>query len=126
MQPSRRRSDRLLPHTRTLYFAPLNRYVAGYGGDGAPGGTTLSLVALAAGPCGPPGGALLATLYTSPPLSHFPFDTCNTCYSPPINVTASGLNLSAKDGVVFALRFNDNARNVQLRLPINLAVDWSA
>jgi hypothetical protein len=105
------------------------QYVAGYGGDGAPGGATLSLVALAAGPCGPPGGALLATLYTSPALSHSPFDSCNTCYSPPVNVSlppGSFAAINASAGVVFALRFHDNQRNVQLKLPINLAVEWSA
>ena len=103
------------------------QYVAGYGGDGAPGAATLQLVALAAGPCGPPGGALIATLYTSPPLSHFPFDKCETCYSPPINVTVApgAIHINATDGVVLALRFTDNQRNAQLRLPIDVNVNWA-
>jgi len=99
-------------------------YVAGYGGDGAPGGATLSLVALAPGKCGTAGGAVLATLYTSPVLDHYPFDVCSTCYSPPIAVDVRGLALDASKGVVFALRFTDNARNVQLRLPLPVDVAW--
>ena len=76
----------------------------------------------------PPGGAVLATLYTSPELSHFPFDKCNTCYSPPIPISlpAGSFNLPAAEGVVFALRITNNARNVQIKLPLPLTLFWSA
>ena len=100
-------------------------YVAGYGGDGAPGGATVEVVALKPGACGA-GGAVLASLWTSPVLSHFPYDVCNTCYSPPIPVhlPAGSLNLSAVEGLVLALRFTNNARNVQLKLPMDATVFW--
>jgi hypothetical protein len=101
------------------------QYVSGYGGDGAPGGATLSLVALAPGPCGA-GGAVLQTLYTSDVLSHFPYDVCETCYSPPVAVNVGGLSINATAGVVFALRFTDHSRNVQLKMPLPLTVTWAA
>ena len=100
------------------------QYVAGYGGDGAPGGATLELVALEPGPCGAP-GKLIQSLYSSPVLSHFPYDGCHTCYSPPTPITVSGLSLDASGGVVFALRFTNNQRNVQLKLPLNVTVSWN-
>ena len=101
------------------------QYVAGYGGDGAPGGSTLQLLALAPGPCGV-SGATLATLYTSPVLEHYPYDVCPTCYSPPMQVNVHGLNIPARAGVVIALRFTDNERNVQLKLPLDATVHWSS
>ena len=99
------------------------QYVAGYGGDGAPGGTTFDIVAVEAGACGA-GGNVLATLYSSPVLSHFPFDVCNTCYSPLIPVTATGLSLNVSGGVAIVFRFSNNERNVQLNLPIPATVFW--
>ena len=101
------------------------QYVSGYGGDGAPGGATFELLALAPGPCGA-GGAVIATLYTSPVLDHYPYDSCNTCYSPPQNVSVSSLNLNATGGVVFAMRFTDNQRNVQIKLPLPITIFWSS
>ncbi len=100
------------------------RYVAGYGPDGAPGGATLDVVALAPGKCGSTGGAVLAVLYSSPVLDHYPFDSCATCYSPPIVVDIRGLSLNATAGIVFALRFHNNARNVQLKLPLPATLSW--
>jgi len=99
-------------------------YVAGYGGDGAPGGATLELVALAPGKCGSAGGAVVSVLYTSPVLGHYPYDVCPTCYSPPIAVTVKGLALNATGGLVFALRVTNNERNVQLRLPMPATIYW--
>ena len=52
--------------------------VAGYGGDGA----VMEVVVISPLPCGTL-GPVLATLYTNPPLEHFPFDLCATCCSPP-------------------------------------------
>ena len=101
------------------------QYVSGYGPDGAPNSATLELLALAPGPCGV-GGAVVATLYTSPELSHFSYDKCNTCYSPPIVVNAPAPSINATEGIVFALRFTDNQRNVQLKLPIPLTVHWAS
>ena len=103
------------------------RYVAGYGADGAPGGATLSLVALAPGPCGV-GGALVATLYTSPVLDHYPYDVAPTNYSPPINVTipAGSVHLNVSQGLVFGMRVHNNQRNLQILLPSALTIFWSA
>lgn len=103
------------------------QYVSGYGADGAPGGATMSLVVLAPGPCGAPGGAVLQTLYTSPVLSHYPYDVCATCYSPPVNVSLpkGSINVNTTTGAVFALRFTDNQRNVQLRMPLPITIFWA-
>ena len=101
------------------------QYVAGYGGDNAPGGAVLELVAMAPGKCGTAGGPVLASLFTSPVLSHYPFDVCATCYSPPIPIDVRGLSLNASAGVVFGFRITDNERNVQLKLPIDATVFWS-
>lgn len=101
------------------------QYVAGYGADGAPGGTTFDVVAVEAGACGA-GGAVLATLYSSPVLSHYPFDKCNTCYSPPVNVNVprGSVALNVTGGVDIVFRFTNNERNVQLKLPIPATVYW--
>jgi len=99
------------------------QYVAGYGGDGAPGATVLELVALTPGPCGSQGKEIIS-LYKSEALSHYPFDVCNTCYSPPMNISVTGLNMNVAGGVIFALRFTDNERNVQLKLPLTATVGW--
>jgi DUF1680 family protein len=103
------------------------QYVAGYGGDGAPGGTTFDIVAIAAGACGAGGdGPVLATLYSSPVLSHYPFDVCNTCYSPPVDVIVprGSISLNVSAGVAIVMRFTDNSRNIQLKLPIAATVFW--
>jgi len=118
--------ETLLDATHVVTGVSLSyQYVAGYGADGAPGGTTLDVVAVAAGACGA-GGDVLATLYSSPVLSHYPFDVCSTCYSPPIavNVPAGSLALNVSGGVALAFRFTNNARNVQLKLPIPATVYW--
>ena len=36
------------------------------------------------------------------------------------------LSLDVSAGVAFAFRFTDNARNVQLKLPIDATVFWGA
>jgi len=114
-------------HTLTGLNASF-QYVAGYGGDGAPGGTVVSLVALAAGPCGGGNGDVVHTFYTSPPLEHFPFDVCNTCYSPPINiyVPPGAVSIDVSAGVQLAFQFADNSRNVQVRLPLATTIYWSS
>jgi len=100
------------------------QYVAGYGGDGAPGAAVMELVALKAGPCDA-AGTVIASLYKSAELSHFPFDGCNTCYSPPQNVSLTGLNLDVTTGIVLGLRITNNQRNVQIKLPLPITVEWA-
>jgi hypothetical protein len=111
--------------THTVASISFNyQYVAGYGPDGAPGGVVLELIALTPGPCGSQGTEIVS-LYKSEPLIHYPFDVCNTCYSPPQNVSVTGLKMDVTGGVIFALRFTDNDRNVQLKLPMTATVTWN-
>ena len=102
------------------------QYVAGYGGDGAPGGAILEVVALSPSPCSSGRGQILSTLYSSPELSHYPYDTCPTCFSPPIPVhlPAGSFSLNATGGLVFAIRIVNNQRNLQLKLPLPASVLW--
>ena len=106
------------------------RYVSGYGPDGAHVGTNFSVllvdVCVAGSLTPPPPEAVRAIIYQSPELTHYPFDVCNTCYSPlqkvdvtfpaPVAVT----NLTA---VVFV--FHDNDRNIQLDLPMDVSITWA-
>ncbi len=41
-------------------------------------------------------------------------------------MTVRSLSLDVFAGAAFAFRFTDNARNVQLKLPINATVFWGA
>ena len=102
-------------------------YVAGYGGDGAPGGAVVQVLALARGACDALPGDLpvVQTLYTSPPLVHYPYDVCSTCYSPPQVVEVHGLGLNATQGLVFAIKVTNNQRNVQLKLPLPMQLFWA-
>ena len=96
------------------------QYVAGYGADGAPGGATLSLVATQA--C----GVREQILYTSPALEHYPYDQCNTCYSPPqiVNLPRGSFNVDVANATTFEIRFVNNNRNVQILLPLPLTLFW--
>ena len=71
---------------------------------------------------------MLQTLYTSDVLSHFPYDVCETCYSPPIVVSLprGSVAVNATGGVVFAMKFTDNQRNVQLKMPLDITLLWAA
>lgn len=70
---------------------------------------------------------LLTTLF--PATTPFPsrsFDVCNTCYSPPINVSVprGSLSLNVTAGVSIVIRFSNNERNVQLKLPMPATIYW--
>ena len=72
---------------------------------------------------------VLKTLYTSPPLAAYSYDTFKG-YSPPIHVRAASLNFSAAEAYV-ALRFENHERNVQIPLDgavggLNVTVGWAA
>ena len=102
-------------------FSLQYRYVSGYGPAGRHVGTNFSVVA-AAGCGGQPG----VTLYSSPELTEYPFDVCNTCYSPYVKVDMpipGGLNVS--EAVNLQFLFQDNDRNIQLDLPIDITVIWA-
>jgi len=64
------------------------------------------------------------TIYNSPQLTDYSYDSCNTCYSPPVAVSKLGLGLSATSMVRVKFVFQDNSKNVQLKLPINVTVHW--
>ncbi len=63
------------------------RYVSGYGPAGTHVGANFTVLLLAQ--CAPGAGLLppaptsvVAPVYASPELTEYPFDVCNTCYSP--------------------------------------------
>jgi len=97
------------------------QYVSGYGPAGRHVGANFTLVTTDA--CGASG----TTLYSSPELTQYPYDVCQTCYSPPVNVTLRfSPPLDATQPVALALRFANNDRNVQINLPLTtLAVQWT-
>ncbi len=99
------------------------RYVSGYGPAGAHVGTNFSLVATTV--CGQ---TVSAPLYTSPELTQYPFDVCNTCYSPPVNVylPPGSINIPVTTATRFMLVFHDNDRNIQMDLPASLTIFWGA
>ena len=69
---------------------------------------------------------LLDTEATAPPAAPRPFDVCNTCYSPPVDVIVprGSISLNVSAGVAIVMRFTDNSRNIQLKLPIAATVFW--
>lgn len=107
------------------------QYVAGYGPSGAGRGTNFSLLfldvcAAGAGALPPPPAAIKAVAYASPHLVDYPFDVCNTCYSPLVNVSITlpvPVDVTAETAIM--LLFQDNDRNVQLNLPIDVSITWA-
>lgn len=102
-------------------------YVPGYGPAGASGGAVMQLIATT-NPCAGPTGATV--LYTSPALSgstdgqSCSFDTNPTAYCTMAIDVPVQLDVSAP--TTFALVFTNNNRNVQVLLPLNLTLTWSA
>jgi hypothetical protein len=94
------------------------QYVSGYGPAGQPVGTNFSVVAVDS--C----GRVVSTFYSSPNLVDYPFDVCNTCYSPPVNVTLppGSFKLPVVNQTTLAFVFQDNDRNLQLNLPLDITV----
>jgi len=64
-------------------------------------------------------------LYNSPVLTDYSYDKCNTCYSPPVTVTKSNLNLAVKTPQRVKFVFQNNDRNIQILLNINFVVSWN-
>ena len=46
---------------------------------------------------------------------HYPFDGCNTCYSPAQPVSVRNLNINVQNVTTVELRFVNNRRNAQVR-----------
>jgi hypothetical protein len=99
------------------------QYVSGYGASGAPGGANFSLVLSEMTTCGT---KTVAVLYNSPVLSLYPFDQCNTCYSPPqvVYVPPNSFNVPVTNSTVVELIIQNNQRNIQLLLPMPITVFW--
>jgi hypothetical protein len=74
-------------------------------------------------------GTLLKTVYTSPPLDKYKFDS-HMPYSPPIVAAASGLAVPNTDPVFVRLTIKNNDRNVQIPLDaslgLNVTVRWAS
>ncbi len=98
------------------------RYLAGYdSGAGDWPVLTLELVNAVT-------GAVLKTVYTSPPLDKYKWDAGDQ-YSPPIVAAASGLAVSGAEPVLVRLTMQNNARNLQIPLDpttgLNVTVGWA-
>ena len=98
---------------------------AGYGGAGAPGGSTFS--AFFIDPCASASSTPvpLEIAYTSPVIDKPAYDTCNDCYAT-INVNATlQTPLSFSSGFIkIALQFQNNERNLNFALPMNMTIVW--
>lgn len=102
------------------------QYVAGYT---PPAGTHVSGSTLQILLVDATSGATLTQIYQSPVLDAYSYDDFTT-YSPPINVSASGLQVPNWLPVAVEFRFTNNDRNLQLALldPVDLhvRVGWSS
>jgi len=110
----------------THYITGLNfsyRYVSGYGPAGQHVGTNFTLTT--GDRCGTSTNGPI--LYQSPELTQYPFDVCNTCYSPYVNVyiPPGTLKISVTNATVFTLIFQNNDRNIQMDLPAPMTIYWS-
>jgi len=63
-------------------------------------------------------------IYQSPQLTNYSYDQCSTCYSPLVPVSKTGLNLVATSIVRIKFVFEDNDKNIQLKLPLDVTVHW--
>ena len=96
------------------------KYVSGYGPAGRKVGASLSLqIAKRCDAVSP------IVLYTSPQFTDYPFDVCSTCYSPSVLVNVTNLNISVSSASVLQFVFENNDRNLQVLLPIELTIAWN-
>lgn len=83
------------------------RYNSGYGPTGLGANFTVSVAS--------------RTVYQSPPLTHYRYSDNRSLYSPPVQITIGSLAIAvpanASDAHI-SFVFNNNARNVQLLLPL--------
>ena len=100
------------------------RFVVGYGATPNSTGARLTLVWLDDLDCPTAGNATV--LYQSPRYLEPSWDKCHECYSPPVNVSVTGLNLQPNQGGALALTFDNGDHNLQLLLPISMALGWGS
>jgi hypothetical protein len=95
---------------------------AGYDAAGAPGGSNFSAVFV--DPCAPT--VPLAVAYASPVIDRPAYDACATRYAT-VPVTATlPVPLSTSVGPVsVALMFQDNDRNLNIAMPIDMTIVWT-
>ena len=98
------------------------RYVVGYGTAPDSTGAQLALVWLEDLDC--PAAGNTTSLYQSPRYLEPSWDKCHECYSPPVNVSLTGLNLPAEQGAALAFKFDNGDHNLQLLLPITVEIGW--
>jgi hypothetical protein len=63
-------------------------------------------------------------LYTSPRYLEPSYDKCHSCYSDPVPVALSGLNLTTADVGALAFHFDNGDHNMQVLLPIKITLGW--
>ena len=99
------------------------QYVSGYTQDGKQqigANFTLSLHGIAE-------PTNLYIIYESGHLNNYSYDHCNTCYSPPVRINKTNLNIDvSSDNFIFDIRFQNNDRNMQIALEtLNITVYWT-
>jgi len=106
------------------------RYTIGYNNAPGKNGAQIRVQfhpSLDLGGCGSPLSAddpNAKTLYTSPAYLQPEYDKTHA-YSPPINVSLSGLSLDvSQPGARLGIQFMDNDHNMQLILPIDVEIAW--
>jgi hypothetical protein len=97
------------------------RFVVGYT-KGNPGGTGAKLSLGYSSNAACPGN--MTVLYASPPYLKPAYDACRNCYSNPVQVNLSGLNLTATLGGRLMLTFDNGDHNLQVLLPLNFTLGW--
>ncbi len=103
------------------------RYVCGYGVDPATAGKGANFSIILRRACDAPGSEPIATVFRSAELSDYPFDKCHTypsCYSPPVPVRAE-INVDTSEPLVLEIRTDNNQRNAQIRVPLNITLGWT-
>lgn len=112
----------LLPGSKVTSLSFAYEYLGGYGPTGAGTVFTVSLINNATD--------AEHLLYTSPPLVNYSYNKNRSGYSPPIKVELSSLAISidATHNTVtqLQLKFQNNARNVQLKIPFSFVLGCDA
>jgi hypothetical protein len=98
------------------------RYVIGYGTKANSTGSSVSFAFLKDLDCPTTGEHTI--LYTSPRYLEPSWDKCHECYSAPINISVTGLGLQVEQGGALAFMFDNGDHNMQLLLPIDVAIGW--
>ena len=120
------------PHTTHIYSSTARTASSdGAGAAGGQGECGFVSTALAENKCmAMATSAVLATVFTSPPLGNYSYDHF-TQYSPPVVVTAAGLHIPTDKPVIIALSVANNQRNLQI--PVDdkangfaVSVTWAA